>query len=354
MTAQLPCVADQTVRIGEQTLTLREITPNDRQAVLALHTMVFGPEVDSAWFAWKYGQQPGQGYGQAAGMWCDGELIAFCGGLPRVLWQKDKPLHGMQMGDVMVHPQWRGILTRRGPFFHVTKSFHSSRLGSPPTHPYQLGFGFPNDRALRLPVKLGLVWDAGVIESLHWKTALPTELHLPWLWRWRELFTTDPAFDQKVSTAWQTMQSNLGNLTVGQRDARYLRWRYVNRPASCGAAPQSAARYRFFELRRVWSAKPVGVAVLDLRSTSAHWLDWVGPVDLMPIASTACRIEAASAGATELTAWASLEVAKQLDETNIARREICAGLGVSADSDLQPDHLAGLRFWLMGGDTDFL
>ena len=143
-------------------------------------------------------------------------------------------------------------------------------------------------------------------------------------------------------------------LTLGQRDAAYLRWRYVDRPDETEPGTDKIFRYRFFEMRRRWSFTPVGVAVLDLRSPSAQWLDWIGPVEFMLAASQACRIEAARAGATELTAWASAAVIGQLAQSGYGRRMVCAGLGVPVASDLMPEEVPRLQYWLMGGDTDFL
>lgn len=345
-----------TVKVGEFTLTLRDVVPDDMAALLALHTEVFGPNVDARWHAWKYGEATGQGQGQGVGAWHGGELVAFCGGLPRTLWQKNRSLAGLQIGDVMVHPSWRGIFTRRGPFFHVSKRFYDSRLGAAPSRPFQLGFGFPSERHLRLATMTGLLHDAGVIESLHWRTLHTTGLELPWHWRWQPLDPSDKRFDAATNAAWKSMLAAASDegLTIGQRDAGYLRWRYVDRPDTDSPSGQRTSCYQFFELRRPWSLVPVGVAVLDLRSSSARWLDWVGPIQLMPLALQACRLEAMRAGASELTAWASAAVAQQLAQTGIEHRAVCAGLGIPIASDWKAEEAPRLRYWLMGGDTDFL
>ncbi len=343
--------ASSTLTVGGVELTRRDIGSADRDAVLGLHTLVFGPEVDAAWYAWKYGQAAAQGQGQAAGLWHGGELIAYCGGLPRTLWQHGQSLRGLQIGDVMVHPAWRGILTRRGPFHHVSQGFYDSRLGAAPQRPFQLGYGFPSARHLRLAVLQGLLSDAGVVETLHWD--LGTEAALPWHWRWQDLAPSAQGFDRCVNHAWRAMQKGSGRFMLGQRDAAYLRWRYVDRPAALGSAG-TVPRYRFFALRRPWPGGLGGVAVMDLRSTSAHWLDWVGPTDLLPLASRACRLQALSSGAVELTTWASAAVARQLEGTGITRREVCAGLGMPVRSDLDPKEATRVPWWLMGGDTDFL
>ena len=341
------------VRIGEFVLTLRDVLPGDQEAVTALHTLVFGADVDAAWFAWKYGQDAAQGQGQALGVWHGTELIAYCGGLPRTLWQQSKSLRGLQIGDVMVHPDWRRIVSRRGPFFQVSKHFYDSRLGPEHSRNFQLGFGFPNARHLRLAVLLGLLHDGGEMESLHWTGASAAQ-RPPWSWRWQALLPSDLDFDRSVNCAWKAMREETQGLTVGQRDAAYLRWRFARRPPAAGTPEGAPVRYQFFTLRRRWSRNCAGVAVLDLRSSSAHWLDWVGPLTLMPLASQACRLEAARAGATELTAWASPAVAQRLADSGITQREVCAKIGIPTASDLKTPGFSGMGWWFMGGDTDFL
>ena len=341
------------VQVGEFALTLRDVMPGDQEAVTALHTLVFGPAADAAWFAWKYGAATEQGQGQAIGVWHDADLIAYCGGLPRTLCQHGKRRNGMQIGDVMVHPQWRGILSRRGPFSQVSKSFYDSRLGTEQSRAFQLGFGFPNARHLRLAVTLGLLHDGGEMECLHWRVDPMGMDSLPWSWKWQTLDPSSERFANSVNDAWTVMRASAQALSIGQRDAAYLRWRFAQRPPDVGT-PAAAARYRFFALHRRWSRTCAGVAVMDLRGGSAHWLDWVGPLQLMPVANLACRLEAIRAGAAELTAWASAAVAEQLAGTGITQRELCAKIGIPCASDLKPEEVSALRWWFMGGDTDFL
>lgn len=341
------------VRVGAFALSLRDVKPGDHDAVTALHTLVFGPAVDVSWFAWKYGQDAAQGQGQAIGVWHGTDLIAYCGGLPRTLWQQGERRNGLQIGDVMVHPQWRGILSRRGPFSQVSKNFYDSRLGAEQHRAFQLGFGFPNARHLRLAVTLGLLHDGGEMECLHWRVA-PTGMDsLPWSWSWQALDPSSERFESAANDAWSVMHASVRDLSIGQRDAAYLRWRFAQRPLDVGT-PADTTRYRFFALRRRWSRTCAGVAVMDLRSASAHWLDWVGPVSLMPLVSQACRLEAARTGAAELTVWTSAAVAEQLADTGITQREVCARIGIPCASDLKPQEVSSLRWWFMGGDTDFL
>ena len=347
-------VNSQAVRIGEFMLALRDVTLSDETDVLALHHRVFGSGADARWFAWKYGQDSNQGHGIAVGAWHEGQLVAYCGGVPRALRLHDVDLRGLQIGDVMVHPAWRGVFGRRGPFFQVSNSFYESKIGAAHSRAFELGFGFPNMRHLKLAVLLGLLHDEGVIQSLHWNSLPPTDFRLPWFWRWRPLQPSDPKFDRNVNAAWKRMQAELPHLILGQRDAAYIRWRYVDRPWATGGRAEKLVRYHFFELRYAWSSISWGVAIMDLHSATPQWLDWVGSVNLMQAASLGCRMEAAQAGAPELVAWASDSVAHQLANTDVMRREICAGLGIPTSSVSASHPVEKAGWWLMGGDTDFL
>lgn len=347
-------VTSHSVQVGDSTLTLRDMVPDDITAVLALHEHVFGSGADAHWFAWKYGQGLSQGQGRAIGAWHDGQLVAYCGGLPRTLRLHNTNLRGLQIGDVMVHPAWRGILSRRGPFFQVSKRFYDSQIGAADSRPFELGFGFPNERHLRLAVLLGLLHDGGVIKSLRWICLPASSFRLPWFWRWQPLLASDPHFDRKVNAAWKRMKAELPHVVLGQRDATYMRWRYVDRPSEDSEHGKTIPRYHFFELRYAWSNTSTGIAVLDLASAIPHWLDWVGAVGLMPLVSRACRVEAARVGANEMMAWASPPVATVLAQSDIRSREVCAGLGIPVGSDLKSHNIADTQWWLTGGDTDFL
>lgn len=332
----------ETVTIGSAELAVRPLDAGDREPVLALHRRVFGSAVDAAWYDWKYGA--GQGRGRAVGVWHGSALVAHCAGIPRALWHAGRPARGLQIGDVMVDPAWRGILTRRGPFFQACRRLYDDQLGT--ARAQQIGFGFPNQRHLRLAVMLGLSWDGGTVDALRWDTA--GALPLPgWQWRWAAIDAADERLDADADGAWQAMRRAAGTaLTLGQRDAGYLRWRYLQRPDQGG--------YRLFRLRRPWSRQAQGIAVLRPAGTDWQWLDWIGPPQLLPLAAQACRHQAAGGGGASLSAWLSPVVADRLAGSGVRQRETVAWVGIPCASALSAQEAAGLRLWFMGGDTDFL
>lgn len=330
---------DALKQVAGQTLEVRALGPADAPALLQLHEAVFGSPVDERWYRWKYQD----GLGGGSGAWIGSQLVAHCGGLARTLWVAGQRTAGLQIGDVMVQAQWRGVMTRRGPFYYVSEHFYESQLGA--DRPFQLGFGFPGARHLKLAIAVKLLRDGGSVQALHWNTAQARALPA-WQWRWQALTPDDAGFDALVNSAWESMRAHTGQLTLGERDAAYLRWRYRDRPDR---------QHHFFVLRRPWSRTPAGVAVLDLsQPDAAHWLDWVGPPALMATACEACCHTARQQGKARLEMWASDAVVRQLAPTPISYQAEVVRIGIVNASALPPATTQGLQWWLVGGDTDFL
>ncbi len=337
---------EQTVRVGEHTLTVRDVQPADRSSVLALHERVFGSGATSAWFEWKYGSDADQGRSEGVGVWHEAALIAHCAGIPRRLWRAGLPTKGLQIGDVMVDPGWRGILTRRGPFFHASQRLYATRLGELGQRPFQLGFGFPNERHMRLAVKSQLAYHGGHLHDLRWSTSdRPGRAALHWSWRWEAMGHDDASTLDEIDRAWLAMRREGVAMTMGERDHRYVKWRYLDRPDQ---------QYQLFRLRRVWPSRTAGIAVLRLQQPQSQWLDWIGPSKWLNAACRASQAQAAQFGAQELAAWASPLVVNALRDSGWRHNSVTACLGIPASSDVIEADVHQLNWWLMGGDTDFL
>jgi len=114
----------QGIVVAGRAMELRQLKPEDGPALVGLHQQVFGAGADSAWFDWKYGVSQGAGLGM--GLWHEGQMIAFCGGVPRRFQLPDQAQRDaayVQIGDVMVRPDWRAVLTRRSVFLPSPKRF---------------------------------------------------------------------------------------------------------------------------------------------------------------------------------------------------------------------------------------
>ena len=342
----------QLLSMAGQALTLKVLTPEDEPAFLKLHQEVFGSSADPMWFDWKY--KLGKSVGMS--LWSKGRMVAHCGGIPRSVLHHGVLKQDLQIGDVMVLPEWRGALTRQNPFFHVSKGLYQSFVGA--DKPFHMGFGFPNERHLSLAVKLGIVRRIGEVHQLRWNVRQGKKSNtLEWLWRDELLSTlnTDSKglhanLKKKVSQAWQAMQQDASSsqYTMGQRDWSQFEWRFLKRPDK---------QYQFVSLKRPWSAKCVGIAVLSFpaeQGASMLWLDWIGPPSLMTLAQHMVLKQARIQQASFVLTWASGEVEKLLANTAIDSIETCAMMGVTISSDLSAEQAQNLRLWSMAGDTDFL
>ncbi len=323
--------------IGARRFEIRDMRVQDMAEVLTLFGHVFGQSPGPDWFAWKYGR----GGGTAVGVRDESlRLIAHYAGFPRSLLWMGEVVRAIQIGDVMVAPELRGILTRRGPFFQACRRFFGSQVGA--GRPQELAFGFPNERHQRLGVALDLYLDAGPIHALRWTAQ---SQGLPRWWHWAELDVSDSRTDAEIDVAWAAMAAIMGNAVIGARPSGYVRWRFIDRPDR---------RYRLFRLRRHWSRQAAGIAVLRTEADTAVWLDWIGPPQPMRMAARALAAEAHRAGVPELTAWVSPAVAEVLAGSGAVTDGTAAWLAVAKCSTPTPEAIAAARWWLMGGDTDFL
>jgi hypothetical protein len=338
--------------MADQALTLKVLAPEDEPAFLKLHQEVFGSSADPVWFHWKYK------LGQAVGMslWSGERMVAHCGGIPRSVWHHGELKQDLQIGDVMASPEWRGALTRQNPFFHVSEGLYQSFVGAGKA--FFMGFGFPNDRHLRLAVKLGIGWRIGEVHQLKWLVhSDKPAASLGWFWR-SDLVGSSAskktlALQSSVDRAWQRMQQDPASLkySLGQRDWAQFEWRYLQRPDK---------RYQFVVLRRPWSSSSSachGIAVLSApaeKGAPLLWLDWIGPLDLLTTAHRMVMQVAQQQQASCVLSWASAEVEKALQSTGIDAFETCAVMGVPVASDLTAEQAQNLHWWAMAGDTDFL
>lgn len=329
--------------IAGQPFVLRDATQHDAADILQLHQRVFGSAVDAAWFDWKYVL----GAGEGVGLWGAGGLVAFCGGTPRWVWWRGQRMHCLQVGDVMVAPEWRGLFTRKSPFYLVCQRLYHSRLGA--GRDFVAGFGFPNVRHLQLAVKTRLSWDAGTVEQWHWPVPEGRPCGLGWRWRARPVDAMSHDFDVALERAWAAMRASAWHCALGERNASYWRWRFAQRPDR---------QYRFVALRSLWRRQPEGLAVFALPTQARQplfWLDWAGPPALLPLARAAGLALAAQEGAAGLDAWISPALAPWLADTaSNASVKTAAGVGVPRASFFSADQLASFQAWWMGGDTDFL
>jgi len=361
-----PAVAARgTLRIGLRRVAapprwrIARLDPQRADEARALFERVFGRPMPAELWRWKYGE----GRGNAIGAWRDGRLVAHYGGLTRGILMRGRPALASQSCDVMVDASERGTLSRHGPLFLTAATYLEREVGEGARH--LVGFGFPNERAWRVAQRLGLYGGpVGRVLSLQWR-ALARSALSPAELRWlgggsvlrglaarvrastfvaRPLDPREPAGGAFADACWRAMAAELGEAIVGVRDARWLAHRYRDHPSM---------RYEIVGVSGRASRRPVGVLVLRRGAESAELLDVVArPRDVAALVIRARRV-VHQWGLASMRAWVSENIAGWFGD-DAAISDPGVNVPCCAWTPGPPPEETADRWWLTGGDTDFL
>jgi hypothetical protein len=343
------------------------------QDLLHAHHEVFGSAVDADWVRWKYGS----GMGVGTGLFAGNEMAAFCGGVPRTLWWNGRAVRGLQITDVMVRPAWRLAGRGGGAFAQVSAGLYARQLGSvrlgghtwTAGSPFELGFGFPSHRHLKLAQKLDLLRDGGPVAAAVWTEAATPVMeqvlreggHGAAPWVAEECGQEDAV--RAAHRAWTGMQQALAGpgagigsgcgAIVGDRSAQVLRWRHLEQPAAARPGP-----VRWLVVRRPWHRDATGVLVWrEVPAQVRHhtmWLDWIGPPLMLRQAWAMALRASLAGGAAEMHGWCTAMPWGLLENTSPSGVAEVARLGVPCAGRFGQQELAKMPWWMMAGDTDFL
>ncbi|MDI1230200.1 MAG: bifunctional class I SAM-dependent methyltransferase/GNAT family N-acetyltransferase [Methylobacter sp.] len=305
---------------------------NDEAELLNLFQASFGYQVQPELWRWKY-----RGLDMLGTLVRrDGRAIAFYGAMPRAIHLFGFPATAVQIGDVMVHPDERGTLTRKGAFFHAAASFLERFVGEDKAFP--IAFGFPSARVFRLAARLGLYERVGELMRVSWP-ALQTRPS--YSVRLRPLSQNPGA---TVDRLWLEMADALQDQVVGVRDWAYLQQRYLDHPT---------VDYQLYLVSSRLTGSPLGIVVTRILDDAVELLDIIAPPQRVATLIHCLRRLTWNLGKPQAYAWITTQHANLLaGETGeitptdiiIPHNHWTPGLPASA--------LLG-RWWLMGGDTDF-
>ncbi|MDD3802073.1 MAG: GNAT family N-acetyltransferase [Desulfuromonas sp.] len=305
----------------------------DEQALLRLFEQAFGHSMTPEQWRWKYASS------QPAGIVVrhNGELVAFYGGMPRALEQYGVTQNAVQIGDVMVAPRYRRLLTRRGALFCAASNFAVSLVG--PGKAYACAYGFPSKRHHQLGERLGLYGTIGRLLQARW-SASPPRRH--WHYRIRPLTLAQlPLVDQ----LWQEMKADLTDRLLLHRTATYIRQRFIDHPV---------VRYHLHLVLKRFTGVPVGLLVLrDCAPAGVELLDLVGRPAILPTLVQFARQITTLLGQQQLYCSLTSTVAQALqlpsDQLSDPDLPLPIMLWQQPPAILQTRD----RWWLTGGDADY-
>ena len=325
------------------TRRMRWIGEGEVAAMRQLFRTIFGHEMSAEHWQWKYAQ----GAGSGLGLWVDGELLAHYGGTTRAVLAFGAPMVACQVCDVMVAPQARAALARRGPLAQLTATFLEHRIGE--GTPHHIGFGFPSDRHFGVAQRLGLYEAVDEMVCVWWPAAVPPRGDG---WRWRSTALDLEALRegskewQDIARLWQTMAAAFTGSVLGVRAPEWLRLRYARRPG---------LQYEVLLLRSRLTRRARGAVVLRRHTGFVEIVDLIGPPDAFAQLVHAARQRTAMAGAGHCQAWITASHAAMLQSAGVPCRVERLGITVPANAHTPGPAPARFRdkWFLMSGDTDF-
>jgi hypothetical protein len=183
----------------------------------------FGHSFDEELWCWKY--LLGNGKSIAAKESEAGEIVSHYGGAPRDILFFGSLNKAIQVCDVMVVPRLRKYYGKSSLFFKSAATFLEREIGNSVGH--LLGFGFPNQKAMNIAIRLGLYEKTDDFVEL---VIAPTkQADFPAAY----LVDIDPDNEQQqiaIDGLWAEMQMECADYIIGVRDWAYVHYRYFQHP----------------------------------------------------------------------------------------------------------------------------
>ncbi len=228
----------------------------------------FGVDFDPELWHWKYSL--GHGTCVVARERPGKAIVSHYGGAPRKIDYFGASQMAIQPCDVMVLPEVRRQYGKNSLFFKTAATFLEREIGNTVDH--LLGFGFPNQKAMNIALRLGLYEKTDdFIEIIYpANTSVSSEAKLV------EADIDSEEHQQQIDRLWHAMRGGFSDGIIGVRDADYMRYRYFDHPFA------RRGQYQRLFLIPEGVAEPAAMAVLKEHDQHLLLMDLVCPLAYMP------------------------------------------------------------------------
>ena len=205
-------------------LIIRRSNAADAEAIAVLMTTAFAGDVDTpdfvpAWWHWKYASNPNGFQGLVAEN-AEGRIVGHFGGMPLDVRVDNQSLTFAQSCDACTDPAVRRGLHNPGVFVRLAQAY-TSTYGIPGGNAVM--FGFPARRGLRIGTRFTDYW------MLRQQWMLVSQGESEPADSGVEVHDVDSVDDDVTALCERLLP---GYRCVTRRDARFLRWRFLDPPAS--------------------------------------------------------------------------------------------------------------------------
>ena len=293
----------------------------------------FNPDV------WKWKYDLGAGKCVVAREAKSGEIVSHYGGAPRQIHYFGEPNTAIQVCDVMVLPEIRRQYGKNSLFFKTAATFLEREIGNTVNH--LLGFGFPNQKAMNIALRLGLYEKTDEFLELVYplnQQAATFSCHLS------SIDISCSQHQQEIDYLWESMKQETTKGIIGDRHCNYIKYRYFDHPFA------QTDLYRCIFLNDE-TEKPVAAVFLKEHEHRLLVMDVICPLSIMKQVLTSLSQLVPE---TELKLWITrgwLDTVKS--ETAIENH---LGIEIPCNSWNPGPHSVDLygKWWLTAGDMDFM
>jgi GNAT superfamily N-acetyltransferase len=316
--------------MAAQKLTIRLYKKGDEHLITSLFRDIFGREMSLEEWRWKYFGEDNEKVYSSIAVSGTGELVAHYGGMVHRMVFNHREIRGLSIGDVMVHPNFRG-----------TKLFKKVALIVPEEAVQDgivLGYGFPNQRAMLLPEKLGLyekvedVWEA-------YKETLFNNSLIRYIYKLFPLGYDEP----RIDILWKSAAKGFGLSVI--RDRNYLDWRYRRHPFF---------KYEMWGFKSRFSNRLLGMVVLRRDNDKMLIIDFICEENMLKPLFQKTENYAVTCGFKNISLWLPEYLSKKMEEIGFSIRLTGTCIPrTTHEKTLKKDEIKGRFFYTMG-DTDFM
>jgi len=314
----------------------RVLQHSDMEGVRDLFREVFREEMSQELWRWKYDRDQSKG----SVVLRDGRIVAHYGGLGRKVLLRGQPMLSVQIGDVMVASSVRQSVRSNSPFYMAYTTFVDAYVGYGKFFPF--GFGFPNVRAFRIAEKLGFYAKVGSMSEASWQAQRSWRASL-----YKAVPVTRDSLVRQapvIDALWQCMALEHREHVIGIRDARYIDYRYLQRPGK---------EYQLLLVKHRLTGSAQSLLVLQERQNRLYLLDYVGALATLPGMLDFLRDLSARQGKSNVFTWCATHHSEWFDVGTATLQELPIAIPANIWTQGPGPEQLDKRWWLMPGDTDF-
>lgn len=332
--------SEQVDSLGEYALAeYGDIESFSPPEISTLFEQSFDKPFDPALWHWKY--QLGHGKCVVARIERGGDIVAHYGGAPRQISYFGHPGMAIQVCDVMVLPEKRRQYGKSSLFFKVAATFLEREIGNSVNH--LLGFGFPNQSAMNIALRLGLYEKTDDFVEVVFAPPQKPEPDLDVL----EFDIENEDHRAAAAQLWLDMQEDFSHAIIGQRHTDYLRYRYIDHPG--------ASNYSCRLLRDPATGEILAFFVLKAHGESRLLFDFICPLERVEVLiANVNQWVKHNTNAVDLRLWITRGWLHAIPTISASVNEL--GIEIPCNSWNPGPSAATLygKWWLTAGDMDFM